>query len=149
MPGFSPATLRSGGFPQHARSFQAVSCRRPQAVGRPSEDRGVKHWTISYGDGAKSDILGIVDYIAGDSSIKAEKALDRLEQRISTLATLPERGRAVPELQWHGITTVREILERPRRILYQIRAKTVVIVAVYYDGRRHLQDVLMERFLRQ
>lgn len=107
----------------------------------------MKRWHVVYGDGARNDILGIADHIAHDSPINAEKALGRLEQRIGTLATLPERGRIVPELQWHGITNVREILEKPWRILYQTRAKTVVIVAVY-DGRRHLNDVLMERFLR-
>ena len=107
----------------------------------------MKRWTVIYGDGAKDDILAITDGIAQDSAINAGKAIDRLEHRIGTLATLPERGRVVPELQWHGISNVREILEKPWRILYQIRAGEVLIVAVY-DGRRHLNDVLLERFLR-
>lgn len=107
----------------------------------------MKRWTIIYGDGAEGDILGITDFIARDSAINAEKALERLEHRIGTLATLPERGRVVPELHWHGISNVREIFEKPWRILYQIKAKEVVIVAVY-NGRRQLSDVLMERFLR-
>lgn len=107
----------------------------------------MKRWTITYGDGAKDDILSITDYIARDSAINADKVLDRLEHRVGTLATLPERGRVVPELQWHGISSVREVIEKPWRILYQIRASEVLIVAVY-DGRRHLNDVLLERFLR-
>ncbi len=90
--------------------------------------------------------MRIADYIASDSKINADKALARFEQRIGTLSTLPERGRVVPELQWHGITNVREVCEKPWRILYQIRVMEVVIVAVY-DGRRHLNDVLLERFL--
>ena len=107
----------------------------------------MKRRTIIYGDGAEGDILGITDFIARDSAINAMKALERLEHRIGTLATLPERGRVVPELHWHGISSVREIFEKPWRILYQIKAKELVIVAVY-DGRRQLSDVLMERFLR-
>jgi plasmid stabilization system protein ParE len=107
----------------------------------------VKRRTIVYGDGAKDDILAITDYIACDSAINAGKVLDRLEYRIDTLAALPERGRVVPELQWHGITSIREVLEKPWRILYEIGAHEVLIVAVY-DGRRHLNDVLLERFLR-
>jgi toxin ParE1/3/4 len=107
----------------------------------------VKRWAIVYGDGAKGDILGIADFIARDSSINAEKSLDRIEGRIGTLTTLPERGRVVPELQWHGISNIREIFEKPWRILYQNGVKEAVIVAVY-DGRRQLNDVLMERFLR-
>ena len=107
----------------------------------------MKRRNIVYGEGAKGDILGIIDFIAGDSAINAEKSLARLERRIGTLATLPERGRVVPELHWHGISNVREVFEKPWRILYQSLATEVVIVAVY-DGRRHLNDVLMERFLR-
>jgi len=101
----------------------------------------------TYGDGAKADILSITDYIVSDSAINAGKVLDRLEHRIGTLATLPERGRVVPELQWHGISNIREIFEKPWRILYQIGASEVLIVAVY-DGRRQVNDVLLERFLR-
>jgi plasmid stabilization system protein ParE len=107
----------------------------------------VKRRTIIYGDGAKDDILAIADDIARDNAINAGKALDRLEHRIGTLTTLPERGRVVPELQWHGITSVREIVEKPWRILYEVSLHEVLIVAVC-DGRRHLNDVLLERFLR-
>lgn len=107
----------------------------------------MKRWTVVYGDGAKADILAIADFIARDSVINANKAMDRLEQRIRTLHVLPERGRIVPELQWHGMTSVREIFEKPWRILYQIKGSEVLVVAAY-DGRRHLNDVLMERFLR-
>ena len=107
----------------------------------------MKRWAIIYGDGAAGDILGVTDFIARDSAINSEKALDRLGHRIGTLTILPERGRVVPELHWHGISNVHEIFEKPWRILYQIRAKEVVVVAVY-DGRRQLSDVLLERFLR-
>lgn len=106
----------------------------------------MKAWSLVYGDGAMDDIVGIASYIARDSTINADKAMDRLERRIATLTTMPERGRVVPELRWHGINTVREIFEKPWRILYQLHAKQVVIVAVY-DGRRQLNDVLLERFL--
>ena len=107
----------------------------------------MKRWTVIYGDGAMDDILAITDYIARDSAINAGKVLDRLEHRIGSLTTLPERGRVVPELQWHGISNTREVFEKPWRILYQIRASDVVIVAAY-DGRRQVNDVLLERFLR-
>jgi plasmid stabilization system protein ParE len=107
----------------------------------------MKRWKVTYGDGAKDDILAITDFISHDSTINADKVLDQLEDRIRTLDRLPERGRIVPELQWHGINTIREIFEKPWRILYQITDVNVLVVAVY-DGRRQLNDVLMERFLR-
>lgn len=107
----------------------------------------MKRWTVIYSGGAKADILGIVDYIALDSIVNADKVLARLEKRIRTLDLLPERGRIVPELQWHGMTSVREIFEKPWRILYQLKGIDVLVGAVY-DSRRYLNDVLMERFLR-
>ena len=107
----------------------------------------MKRWTIVSSGGAHDDILAITDSIARDNSINANNVLDRLEHRIGTLTTLPERGRVVPELLWHGISSIREVFEKPWRILYEISANEVVIVAVY-DGRRHMNDVLLERLLR-
>ena len=108
----------------------------------------MKRRTVVYGDGAKGDILAILDYIADQDAINAGKVLDRLQARIGALDLLSERGRVVPELQWHGLTSVREIFEKPWRILYQLKGDEVLVVAVY-NGRRHLNDVLMERFLRR
>jgi len=113
----------------------------------------MKRRSIVYGDGVKSDILATTDFIAHDSATSAtnaltdDKALQRLELRLGTLATLPERGRVVPELNWHGIASVREVIEKPWRILYQIRPNEVLMVAVF-DGRRILNDVVVERIVR-
>ena len=52
----------------------------------------MKRWTIVYSDGAAGDILGITDFIARDNAINADKVLERLESRIGTLTTLPERS---------------------------------------------------------
>ncbi len=107
----------------------------------------MKRRTVVYSDSAKDDILGLVDYIALDSVINVDKILARLEKRIRALDLLSERSRIVPELQWHGMISVREICEKPWRILYQIKGIDVLVVAIY-DSRRHLNDILMERFLR-
>jgi toxin ParE1/3/4 len=107
----------------------------------------MKRRQVVYGDGAKGDILAIVDFISRKDTINADKALERLERRIQSLELIPERGRIVPELHWHGISTVREVFEEPWRVLYRIGGDSVVVVAVY-DRRRRLDDVLMERFLR-
>lgn len=113
----------------------------------------MKRRLIRYGDGARGDILAATpettgDFTARDSPINADKVLARLDERIRALDLLAERGRVVPELQWHGINTVREVFEKPWRILYQITGDAVLIVAVY-DGRRQVNDVLLERFLRR
>lgn len=53
----------------------------------------------------------------------------------------------VPELHLEGIITIRELIERPWRIVYEFDGKTVTILGVF-DSRRHLQSILMERFLQ-
>ena len=104
-------------------------------------------WSIAYDDGARDDIFAIFDHIAKDSVINADKAIERLESRILSLSRFPERGRVVPELQWVGITDISEVFEKPWRILYQFAHGEVRVMAVY-DGRRRLDDVVLERFLR-
>jgi toxin ParE1/3/4 len=103
--------------------------------------------TVVWSEPARLDVLSIVDYIAADSPVNAEKVLDRLEARAATLDQFPERGRVVPELQTEGITTIRELIERPWRIVYEYDGHDVTIIGIF-DGRRHLQSVLMERFLQ-
>jgi toxin ParE1/3/4 len=41
----------------------------------------------------------------------------------------------------------REIVARPYRILYRVSGDTVTVLAAF-DGRRDLEDVLLERLLR-
>jgi len=60
---------------------------------------------------------------------------------------MPTRGRIVPELKRHGVTGFRELIERPWRMIYFIKGKRVSVVSVL-DGRRQLEDLLLERFLR-
>ena len=102
---------------------------------------------VVWSEPARLDILGIVDYIASDSPLNAERILDRLEVRAATLDQFPERGRVVPELHQEGITTIRELIERPWRIVYEFDGKIVSVIGVF-DSRRHLQSILMERFLQ-
>ena len=100
-------------------------------------------WT----DAARLDLLSIVDYIADRTPLNAEQILLRLERRAESLDRFPERGRVVPELQSQGITTVREVVEDPWRIVYHFDGRQVVLVGIL-DCRRHLNEILMERFLR-
>ena len=67
--------------------------------------------------------------------------------RLAGLATAPERGRVVPELRWNGITTYRELVVPPWRVIYRIHETRVLVVSVV-DSRRQLEDLLLARFLR-
>ena len=60
---------------------------------------------------------------------------------------MPERGRVVPELAAVGIRTYRELVVEPWRLVYRITEKTVYVLAVL-DGRRNIEDVLLDRLVR-
>jgi toxin ParE1/3/4 len=98
-------------------------------------------WTVD----AEGDALGIVGRF--DSRTNADRVLLGFDKRAKSLASLPERGRIVPELERIGIMQYHEVLLDPWRMLFEIRDHVVFIVAVF-DGRRDLADVLFERFAR-
>ncbi len=101
-------------------------------------------WT----EAARLDLAEIVEFIAEESgSARAFEALDRLERRCRTLATLPERGRIVPELRLVDVYTCRELIEGPWRIIYRYDVDRVYVTAVL-DARRDLAGLLLERLVR-
>jgi toxin ParE1/3/4 len=53
----------------------------------------------------------------------------------------------VPELQAVDVLQYRELIERPRRIIYRIEPDQVVVLAVL-DGQRDLGSLLLERLVR-
>jgi len=56
------------------------------------------------------------------------------------------QGRIVPELQYYSILTYRELINPPWRIMYKIEGNKVWVLAVF-DGRRNLEDLLLDRFI--
>jgi toxin ParE1/3/4 len=97
---------------------------------------------------AEGDLGEIVAYIARDDSGAAAVVLDRLEAKASSLATLATRGRVVPELQRIQIRDYRELLVKPYRLVYRVEKLRVVVLGVF-DGRRDLEDILVDRLLRE
>jgi toxin ParE1/3/4 len=95
---------------------------------------------------AEQDLEGIIEYIARDSVDNALKALHAIRSKASKLATLPDRGRVVPEMKVCGISTYRELVIPPWRIIYRTESKTVIVLAVI-DARRNLEDILLDRLL--
>jgi toxin ParE1/3/4 len=100
-------------------------------------------WSIT----ARDDLEAIAMYIAEDSVVNALKMVERIEAKAETLLTLPRRGRVVPELRWYGVMAFQELIERPWRLIYRIDGQRIVVVSVL-DGRRNLEDLLLDRFVR-
>ncbi len=102
---------------------------------------------VQWAGAAVRDLEELVGYIAADSPLTAKRVLDKLEKRAGALESSPARGRVVPELAHFGIRGWRELIVRPYRIIYRIDEDTVHVLAVL-NGRRELQDLLLERLIR-
>ena len=107
----------------------------------------MRRFRVEWAECAARDLREIISYIAARSPVNAEKVLKRIEERAQSLQTSPERGRVVPELREYRIRSVRELIVKPYRLIYGVTDDRVSVLALF-DGRRNLQDVLMDRFLR-
>lgn len=98
---------------------------------------------------AASDYESILAYLAAHAGVRAAVRLDeKLDQAIASLDTSPTRCRIVPELRLEGLDVYRELIVRPYRIMFRLRGKAVVLLAVV-DGRRDLEELLIERALME
>lgn len=73
-----------------------------------------------------------VAYIAQDSRPAAERLLIQALEAASSLDTLGERGRVVPE--W-AQPTVRELFVQRYRLLYEVRPDEIQILAFLHGAR--------------
>ncbi len=83
------------------------------------------HWT----DRAKTRLKLIHEYIAQDAPLVAAQVVERLIRRSQQIGKLPHTGRAVPEYQHEDL---REVLERPYRIIYRIRRDRIDVLTVMH-----------------
>jgi plasmid stabilization system protein ParE len=95
---------------------------------------------------AENDLKEIIEYIAIDSPADALKTFKRIKQKASSLYTLPERGRIVPELQDQGILLYRELIVPPWRIIYRISEEKVYVLSLL-DARQNVEDILLKRLI--
>jgi toxin ParE1/3/4 len=96
---------------------------------------------------AEHDLEAIHDFIAeSDSSVAAERVLDRLTATVETLATLPERGSHPRELLALGFREYRQVIFRPWRVIYRVIGQRVFIYVIA-DGRRDMQSLLAQSLL--
>jgi plasmid stabilization system protein ParE len=106
-----------------------------------------RRFRVQWAEIAIRDLEEIVAFIALDSPTNAERVLERIERRASTLESTPERGRVVPELAREGMRNWREFVVKPYRLIYRIEGDTVTVLSLF-DGRRDLEDLLLERLVR-
>ncbi|MBL4827258.1 MAG: type II toxin-antitoxin system RelE/ParE family toxin [Spongiibacteraceae bacterium] len=84
-------------------------------------------WTARAG----SRLQDILEYIAKDQPVNAEKWVDQLIERGDSLSEYPSRGRMVPEYQDPAI---REVFEGDYRIIYWLLVSRVDILTVLHGS---------------
>jgi plasmid stabilization system protein ParE len=109
----------------------------------PRRQKFKVRWTQPAGQ----DLESIVDFIARDNLPNALQVLGKIQRTAATLERMPERGRIVPELAEVGLRLYHEILFPPWRIIYRIVGPNVFVMTVI-DGRRNVEDILLERLTR-
>jgi len=92
------------------------------------------HWT----DNALKHLLDIYEYIAQNSPFYAERMVDRLTNRSEQIASFPMSGRNVPEYPGEDI---RELIEKPYRIIYRIKPDQIDVLAVVHGARLLSLDI--------
>ena len=86
---------------------------------------------------ARTRLAEIHDYIAQTSRERALGIVERLLSRSEQLAVAP---RSAPLIAAFGADDVRELLERPYRLVYRVEPERVVILTV-----KHYRQRLVER----
>jgi toxin ParE1/3/4 len=86
------------------------------------------HWTNT----AIDHLLSIYEYIAHDSKPYADRLIDKLTRRSEQIAAFPLSGRMVSEYMNENI---REVIDRPYRIIYRIHIDQIDILAVIHGAQ--------------
>ncbi len=95
----------------------------------------------------QQDLRAIAKYISADNKATATDTYRNIKQRAELLTQMPNQGRTIPELSSFGVLIYREIIVSPWRIIYKVEGGTVWVLAVF-DGRRNIEDILLDRMLR-
>ena len=84
---------------------------------------------------AERDIAEIWDYIARDSEKAADRFIDTIEEKITSLASFPERNPFIPESFLWKIQHYRHLVYHRYRIIYRIEEMTVYVLRVFHGAR--------------
>jgi toxin ParE1/3/4 len=82
---------------------------------------------------AWEDLEAAAEYIARDSAAYAAVFVEEMKAAATSLSEMAERGQIVPEI---GDASIRELLVRPYRLVYQLSEGEVRILAVIHGARR-------------
>src|SRR4051812_9408010 len=91
---------------------------------------------LSWSGPAIADLRAIRAYVKRDNPPAAKRLATRIKHAVSRLRDFPQAGRVVPELATRGY---REVVVEPYRIVYETRAREVIVLRVWH-GRRDIDQ---------
>jgi toxin ParE1/3/4 len=94
------------------------------------------YWT----NNAVRQLDAIYEYIGQTSFDYALRMVDKITRRSEQIVVFPMSGRIVPEF---SDPNIRELIERPYRIIYRVTEDGVDVLAVVH-GARNLDENLLE-----
>ena len=95
---------------------------------------------------AEKDLIDIIDHVATDSPANALQIFQKIKKKSSSLYTMPERCRIVPELRDQGIMQYRELIVPPWRIMFKITDLKVFVLLII-DSRRNIEDIFSSQMI--
>ena len=105
-----------------------------------------KSYNVLWSETAENDLVSIIEYIARENPLQANKTFCDIRKIADNLRTFPDRGRIVPELKDQGITLYRELMIGPWRMMYRVSEDRVYVLSVL-DSRQNVEDILLMRFI--
>lgn len=93
---------------------------------------------VEWTDNALRHLLDIYEYISENSPVYAKRVVDRVTRRSEQIAEFPKTGRKVPE---YDAEDIREVIEKPYRIIYRIKPDQIDVLAVVHGAQLLSLDV--------
>jgi addiction module RelE/StbE family toxin len=93
---------------------------------------------VRWTDNAIDHLTNIHDFISLNSPMYAKQMVDRITRRSQQIADQPTSGRKVPE---YDAEDIRELIERPYRIIYRIKESQIDVLAVIHGARLLTDDI--------
>ena len=87
---------------------------------------------VQWTNNATDQLVNIYEYISLNSPTYAMRMVDRLTRRSEQIADQPLSGRKVPE---YDVEDVRELIEKPYRIIYRIQQDKIDVLAVIHGAQ--------------
>ena len=93
---------------------------------------------VLFTENAIEHLVNIYEYISLNSPTYARRMVDKITRRSEQIAEHPFSGRIVPE---YKADDIRELIEKPYRIIYRIKPDQIDILAVMHGAQLLQEDI--------